>query len=748
MPTKRIIANFMYEEELELARTVLTQSEETESYIVGNASSSQIDFLRERGLIVEEIATTSPESAPGFGQGTASTRGDIFTPSDDVEPREIDFYRVYLTGPLLENHRQHLQGLGVSPLEFLPPNTFTAKLSLDQVRQIRTLAFVSDVALFATQKARSDTQTRDIGGGPMLLGDIKTYDIRLHPGEDFSVVTDFLRDRNALVVLASGQKLRIQLLEGEGLLDELAQIPEIAEIEEFVPPKLFNDVARQLLHIDSPPTPPTLPTTHLTQTGKGQIVGVADTGVDDSHPDLTARLVGTVALGRPGNHDDPHGHGTHVAGSIAGDGSASTGDIKGTAPEASIFFQSLLDSRGGLGGLPLNLNDLFEEAYQNGARIHNNSWGADTEARYTFNANEVDEFVDKHKDMLIVFAAGNAGNASKPSNRVSVGSVDWLSVGSPATAKNALTVGASRSSRTSGGFSALTYGTAWGGTFPSPPTFSDRVSGDASSMAEFSSRGPCDDERIKPDLVAPGTDIVSTKSSLAPLRNFWGPHTNSRYAYMGGTSMATPLVTGCAALVRQYYVDDRNHPEPSAALLRATLVNGTQKLAGRSAVAEHPVIPNFHQGFGGVNMQMTIPNKAEKFDLEFVDSWKVPNLRITRTGQRFQFTFELPSDNWLRLCLVYSDAPGRSLQNDLNLTLDHRLPNGKSVKTIGNEEAVASQLLKTPDRKNNVEVIRIENAEKGKYTIQVSAHNFFKGNFQDFALVVSSPILKNFGRTL
>ena len=149
--------------------------------------------------------------------------------------------------------------------------------------------------------------------------------------------------------------------------------------------------------------------------------------------------------------------------------------------------------------------------------------------------------------------------------------MDWLSIGSPASSKNALTVGAARSSRTSGGVSTARTARSGSDRFPAEPIASDLVSGDAECIAAFSSRGPCDDRRIKPDLVAPGTDIVSTRSAAAATSDFWGlVPGNDHYAFMGGTSMAAPLVAGCAALVRQYYATERGI-EPSAALVKATI---------------------------------------------------------------------------------------------------------------------------------------------------------------------------------
>src|SRR5262249_55667040 len=153
------------------------------------------------------------------------------------------------------------------------------------------------------------------------------------------------------------------------------------------------------------------------------------------------------------------------------------------------------------------------------------------------------------------------------------------------------------------------------------------------------SRGPSDDRRIKPDVVAPGTNIVSTKASMAPIRNFWGPLQGSTdYAYMGGTSMATPIVTGCCALVRQYYRQNGN-AEPSAALLRATITNGPRWLKGPDSNASNPagVTPpgNFDQGFGFVDLQTPLPNPANpNLALVFIDTWKNPADFFNTSGER------------------------------------------------------------------------------------------------------------------
>ena len=525
------------------------------------------------------------------------------------------------------------------------------------------------------------------------------------------------------------------------MLRELARLPQVDLIAEYVRPRLYADHARHLIGADAAQT---AAAGGIDLTGDGEIVGIADTGIDDAHPDFAGRIVTIIARGRAGDHSDPAGHGTHVAGCVLGDGTASGGVVKGTAPKAKLFFQSLLDASGHLGGLPLDLNDLFLEAYNAGVRIHNDSWGSDGPSRYTINSEEVDEFVQAHPDMLIVLAAGNEGRAPAAPLKSAVGFVDWLSIGTPASSKNAITIGASRSDRIDGPSVARTWGAAWPADFTTKPIAAEFISGDPESLAAFSSRGPCDDRRIKPDVVAPGTDIAAAKSSLAPLRNFWGSYPtgaaapNPHYAYDGGTSMAAPLVTGAAAAIRQYYVAQGH--QPSAALLKATLVNSTGRLGGADSTAPTTGFPNYHQGHGRIDLSRAVPNAARPaMQLFFSDDWNTAASGLGNTGDYARFQLNVAAGcPELRVCLAYTDLPARALQNNVNLIVQR---GGDPKKYVGNADL--PNALTILDVDNNLESVRITKPAAGVYYILVVASNLLKGP-QTFALVITGEGLSAF----
>jgi outer membrane protein assembly factor BamB len=563
--------------------------------------------------------------------------------------------------------------------------------------------------------------------------------------------------------------------------------------------------------------------------GEGQIAAAADSGLstgnnttpDSLHFDFgqvgsatnPMRVIKGYVLNNRSTWDDNQlaggGHGTHTSGSIVGNGFRSGSNpadddyatgYAGIAPKAEFVFQSIMQSGGGF-SVPADLNKLFYQPYKDGARVHSNSWGSAVAGQYTAASQTLDEFVWDHPDMVITFSAGNSGedgtrwngSTCAATGRPIDGVVDTDSIGAPGTAKNCITVGASENYRPNfvyqlsaggtcnppGSFDQRAWG--WGWCFTVDPILSDKMCDNASGMAAFSSRGPTDDVRFKPDLVAPGAAIASTRTDVNQGYEDWGECEipaayEPYYVNMGGTSMSNPLTAGAATLVRQYFVDGwhangsdvtESIPvpalgfNPSAALVKATLINGAWDMAPGQygSTSPQPEVPPTWD----VAASRDFPNNAEGYGRVDVEGSLFPHAGWGRnasrrtlvrdvaagigTGGRSSHSYSVSSSaDPLIATLVWTDpSPISPVGNRLvnNLDLEVTSPSGRQYTTNRVNTYVTAPTPFVRDTRNNVEQVKVTAPETGTWTIDVYGTNVPGTGVggtttQPFALVVSA----------
>ncbi|MFN2443077.1 MAG: S8 family serine peptidase [Thermoanaerobaculia bacterium] len=470
--------------------------------------------------------------------------------------------------------------------------------------------------------------------------------------------------------------------------------------------------------------------------GAGEIVAIADTGVDVDHcafaeadkslpPVNVRRADGTlqhdnidlsrrkiVAYNFLSNDDpaDPRdwdnlGHGTFIAGVVAGDTFpfGTSGNGEGIAPAAKLIIQDFgfvqaPCSLPGLGCPPTDIRPVLEQARLQGATVISHQWG-DQMGRYATMARQVDDWIDQHPEMVVVFIAGNAG-AHGPS-----------SVASPGLAKNAIQVGGTRA-----------------------------IDFDDSKIWEASGRGPALDGRLKPDLVAPSTLVAAISDGTVTSDNCTGD-------LGAGTSYAGPLVAGAASLVRQYYRDgfyptgaplEANRLTPSAALVKATLIASARQVPfvnTASGPAPALPVPSVEQGFGLPALDDALHFAGDGRPVFVLDRPAASGLRMGETAE----IAIAPSGGRLVVSLVWTDPPTpagapQPLVHDLDLELiapDGLVHQGNASLTGG-----------SPDRLNNVEVVAIENPAEGTWRLRVRGERVGSGGRQAFAIVAAGATSK------
>jgi len=474
--------------------------------------------------------------------------------------------------------------------------------------------------------------------------------------------------------------------------------------------------------------------TALALTGAGVTIGAWDAGrVRSSHQEFGGRVA--QADGFPETSD----HATHVAGTILGaglspnDGTHLSGQSIGMAFEAELvaydFNRDVEEmTTAAAGGLRLSSHAYglvtgwdFDD-YGAGEGWY---WFGNTSVSmvedyhfgfYSYQARRWDSVAHKHPDYLVVKSAGNDRDDAGPGTGTHFVSLNgaWLesevtrnpdgndgydSLSHAATAKNVLTVGA---------------------VADLPGGYLDAA---GVQLAAFSGCGPTDDGRIKPDIVANGTQLWSASSAAI-----------DAYASRTGTSMATGSVTGSLGMLIEYYRQRHEGQDMSAAMLKGLVIHTADEAGDTPG-------PDYRHGWGLLNTTRA----AEQVSRATAIPELIQELVIAR-GDVFELDVA-STDSSMRFTICWTDPPGTTpepavdppghmLVNDLDLRVID--PNGVPVEPwVLDPSAPAAPATRGHNEVDNAEMVQIDGTIPGVYRVQISGRTPIVGDDQRVALLMS-----------
>ncbi len=438
--------------------------------------------------------------------------------------------------------------------------------------------------------------------------------------------------------------------------------------------------------------------------GEQQIIGHIDGVVDMANcffrddTDNTIRPSHRKVVGlRNAAAESFNDHGTFSAANAMGEdvnndaGAAAPNVNNGNAPRARLTHGNLSDLS--LAGGSVSFYNYLSQAHGDGAFIHTNSWDDKSTSAYTQLSADLDDFTWDNEMDLVIIGPDNNGTIRPPDS-----------------AKNALVVNATQQAPNQGSFS--------------------------SGITQFSLDG-----RRKPDLMAPGANIVSADGGTP-----CGTRTTR------GTSFAAPSVAGMAALVRQYYTEGwyptgTRRPDhafvPTGALMKATLLNGTVDAAN---IVGNPDSGGTGEGWGRLLLENSLFFVGDPVNLRV---WDVPHSGGLWNSETQSHVFNVATVGQpLRITLVWTEPPAAAdsatpVINDLNLRVtdpDGNVYSGNDINTNNGTSNLNGGVL---DTLNNVEMVLLPNPVVGEYTIDVIGATVVQGKpFQGYAVVATADALE------
>ncbi|MFP4143164.1 MAG: PQQ-binding-like beta-propeller repeat protein [Thermoplasmata archaeon] len=695
---------------------------------------------------------------------------------EEYQPKTEGIYIVDMVGPVNPEWRDRLEKKGAEIINYVPNYAYEVSMTPKEADQVEEFEFVDWVGIYQPSYKL----------GPQVDQSIETdkpIKIRLNPGSDISTLRDMASEYEIIQyedIKGQGRTLLIDI-DSEEEVKELAMDNNVYYISTYNQPELHSEMDIQQIgggqwfmddeyetRTDLDPTPregdPQNPyrnhgeygayINQLGYTGKENTIAVADTGIGDGTvgdagvEDFTDRVIGGYGLGEDEDYwAGGHYHGTACTGLAAGDtydGSGNTwdeyddGDMpyymgQGLASDSEIFAMKIFDDDG---------NSMIDEYYpiieevaqRSDAYVHSNSWGAGTHGTYV-KADEVydqgvrdaDRETEGNQPMVITTSAGNDG---------------WMgneTIGSPATAKNVITVG---------------------GNQPYNPGLDYE---NPENMYESSSRGWTKDNRVKPDVIAPSESVISQNTPLDD---------EGEYIAASGTSFGNPIVAGAASVVVDWY--EQNYGvRPSPAMVKSILINTANELDPEKGDTRGH-IPNKDEGWGVPDLSKLEYPTDDPLNFMFEDQTSLLN-----TGEEDEYKITYDDENKpMKITLSWTDDNAMDGDNEEgdpvlknNLDLEVETPSGEVIR--GNAFDLSgdgksddgftypeAEVMNDFDHNgdgyddiNNVENVYIpsENLETGIYTIRVvgknipaDANNDGQPN-QDYALTSQNSLFPEDG---
>ena len=620
---------------------------------------------------------------------------------------DANYFIVQCTGPIYNTWTEELNLNGLSVMGYIPNYALLVHATPGAIDAITENSYVRWAGAFHPAFKLNEALFNAQGSGRVS--------IQIFPDQDLAQITSMVRDLGFTIEEIIDHEIAktIDATIDLARADEIARISGVLYIQPWSEPELANDDCQWVVQTGWRSSVPSNPGARQVWyngiLGQGTVLSSTDTGVrtthyqfyDAAYPINSAgvypnhrkmvayKLYGSAAFGDVASAGY---HGTHVNGTIGGnDTTYGSSNYDGMAKLAHLYFVDVCNASGGF-TISNNLTTLYDTIYLGrglGYHIlqHSGSWRwYNSSGTYLLQDATTDAYAYANKDFLNLYAAGNEYSS--------------MTIGNPGISKNILTIGATQNGTSS------------------------------NQIASFSSRGPTQDNRIKPNIMAPGQDIYSAYGG-----------NNNGYQSMSGTSMATPASNGAVGLIRQYllagfYPTGLANPGDSIKYQSAALLRAMAMVSCDPNIGSY-TIPNFNTGWGRINVDSVCYFDGDTRRLIIIDDTIGVN-----TGNAITDSFEVHSSITLRICVAWTDTAASSganptLVNDLNIQVT--APGGTYYR--GNQYS-GGQSSTNPgswDNRNVEECFRINSPATGIWTITVTGQSIPYGP-QPYAYAITGDV--------